>query len=464
MDALNGSPLNLDILLKIITFFSERSDVSRTMRTCKILYSNGIPHHLSYRNELKNASQCASFVAFMAGNERSRRLHFLRSLSINIESTERGGFWESTLPHAILQIIAESHIERLLFTNTYYWQANFPLFPRALHSLQHLQSLELVDGGINAFQQLLRDLRCATLASLRLGFDSLVFKNHYPQPAVLLSSLPLVQYLNKVELGYASFVPIPTRSPTFQNIRSLRIYPVTSPNQLIQAAILFPNLEELDLGSPLFSGASLTTHGSDLPKRWKSLSVLRGSLDSVFVCLQTLPSPIQHVEIFYGTNESLEEVAAVLAHTQPSNLTISLSIDSALVSRPPLTLHMFKTTELTKLSLSLVIENQMWTLHPIIDFVIELGISIHTLKFLALRFSSYDGKQTPLMKELCAHLDGSEVATRTLTGSSSIEVLHIEVDHQFERCWTIRRGNATNAEGNPKECSAEIGREIRRSM
>ena len=325
--------LNLDIL-HLVMSLSDRTTVSRVMKTCRILNQEGARHILRGRVTIRDAAGAGSLAEYVLANRDTvrmmERLRWLTSLRLDISQCQDN-------PLAIARVITPFFISAASYADNFTelvlddFETVFaadPELPSAIAALGSLTRLELDWAGPTGSAMLGRlrsqllhvevryDLDYPSLADTDRDSASLV---HHSTPTLLSMSLqhakfstsaPVYPVLRRLVLADVDLVRTPTRHlvSTFPHLAIL--YASDRPSLLHHDDVEERREENL---------AAQREHGS-----WTSLLEFEGSFLALYVLGLACRVPL--IRVYDDNYWDLDpgRLGAILAETRPMHLSVTL--------------------------------------------------------------------------------------------------------------------------------------------
>ncbi len=328
---------NFDILICLMRLTQERRDVSATMRTCRALYSAGMPSLLSFDIDFDVWERFAAFCSFM-DVDAPRRSRFLRQMTLYMHHLSNS-FSTGTLDHILCILQHATQLHQLRIT-TYVRGGPRPLDPRLIGALSSLTSIKHLTLGetSNDTVMILQSLH-SPVAEARVDFKSgsdvdpilvlRTFSSSLQQLAALGSPVfPRaphydIQYslVTKLEISVRIGSPIPLKPLiySFPNLRVLRLVDEVDLDQVQ------PFEGDIALAGEGWRQANILSYSQ---RHWEALDHV--SSDILNLYLLGLSCKVHHLHLefarCYGV-DNLRLIKETLSMIRPTRLHIRVFDD-----------------------------------------------------------------------------------------------------------------------------------------
>ncbi len=308
MDAFQGMQLNFDVLVVVMGHLLGADDVSRVMRTCRTLYSAGVPKLLCNEVDICGLRTLMSFYRFISGSEGTRYQH-MRELKLSLSIYRVEERWKS----ALVEILTHAQALRKLDIQTTELLDD-PRFPVAISRLPNLTELFMSSKEPEMASVPMLSLMDSKVVKVGLNFIC-----EWEDAVEALSNFS--SSLEELTLGWAEFISEDVPYVKMKHL-AVELWPVSEIAPLIQA---YPNLRTL-----VIHGYEDLEREEDIrevnksfqtQRNWKSLDSVSSGIFELYA--MAISCKIRYLDVGYlqGPNEA-EMLCDILPSCRPSILQV----------------------------------------------------------------------------------------------------------------------------------------------
>ncbi len=332
--------VNFDVLTYLMSITEERTDVSSLMRTCRTLYSAGIPSLLSFDIDFDVWERFAAFCSFMDVDAPGRS-RFLRRMTLYMHHLTRARRTR-TLGHILRILQHASQLHELSIETNDEEQRFDPLDPHLIEALSGLTSIKdlAVSMVTDDTAKILQSFQ-SPAAKVYLFFEDDWSSSEFSHLDPIFVLKQFGPSLRRLEVLFPAFSQVLRHGIQYPHLTELEISHISPLLALDPLIYSFPNLRilrfsEMDtFGCDHIEGEGATRRAnllSQSQRHWESLDCV--SADPVCLYLMGLNCKVHHLQLELSAELGSSRFANVDCIEETLSLTRPTRLDIAICSFP----------------------------------------------------------------------------------------------------------------------------------